>query len=166
MWPFTAAELEKVGRYRTYLDSSDFRHGHWLKGSISGLSPRALPSAACTCHHSALRLLIFMVYRVFWGCSSQCAWSSSSRGMHHRCPGDGGIRARCSKVLSFWRAQTNYLRLLLSQETLWNAAGNDDSNWCWVQERGWKCSKWDPLGWKGRGLCYWYPFLSFLPREF
>lgn len=46
--PFTEAELEKVGRQKTYVDSSDLRDGHWLK---AGLSPRALPCAAWPCCH-------------------------------------------------------------------------------------------------------------------
>lgn len=52
--PFTAAELEKVGRQKTYVASSGLRDGHRLKGCIAGLSPRALPCAAWTYHHSVL----------------------------------------------------------------------------------------------------------------
>lgn len=43
--PFTAAELGKVGRYKTCLDGSGLRQGNWLRG-VPGLSPRALLYAA------------------------------------------------------------------------------------------------------------------------
>lgn len=47
---------------------------------------------------------VFMVHQASWGHSSLFAWSFPARGMNHRCSGDLGISACCSKVLSSRRA--------------------------------------------------------------
>lgn len=60
----------------------------------------------------------------------------------------------------FLKSSEQLLQIVLSQETLWNAAGKEDGNWCEVQWRGQECSKWAPVGCQGRALCYGYLSLA------